>query len=131
MHKMNKQKLRNFGLTIGSIVAILFGLLFPWLFNNSSPTWPWVIAATLWIWALILPATLEPIYHGWMKVGYTLGWINTRIILGIMFYTLFFLVGLLMKAISYDPMSRKIDKSIASYRVTSRPRSREHVERPF
>jgi len=128
---MNKQELRNFGLTTGAIVAILFGLLLPWLFNRACPVWPWVVATVLWAWALMLPATLKPVYIGWMKVGHILGWINTRIILGIMFYTVFFLVGLFMKVIGNDPMSRRIDKSVTSYRVPSRPPNKHHVERPF
>ena len=129
--KLDKQELRKFGLTTGAIVAVLFGLLLPWLFNHNWPTWPWVVAVVLWVWAILLPVTLEPVYHGWMKVGHVLGWINTRIILGVMFYTVFFLVGLIMKVIGNDPMSRKIDEAAASYRVSSHPRDKNHVERPY
>jgi hypothetical protein len=128
---MSKQELRKFGLTTGAIVAVLFGLLLPWLFNHAWPTWPWIVAAILWTWAVLLPATLKPVYHGWMKVGHVLGGVNTRIILGIMFYTVFFLVGLIMKLVGNDPMSRKINKTASSYRVISRPRNKNHVERPY
>jgi len=128
---MNKKELRNFGLTTGAIVAILFGLLLPWLFNYTWPVWPWVISGVLWVWALLLPATLMPVYAGWMKVGHVLGWINTRIILGLMFYTVFFAVGLILKSLGKDPMLRKIDKSVESYRVASRVHDKDHVERPF
>lgn len=128
---MSKQELRKFGLTTGAIVAGLFGLLLPWLFNYSWPTWPWMVSGVLWVWAIVLPVTLAPVYHGWMKVGHVLGWINTRIILGLMFFTVFFLVGLIMKILGNDPMSRKIDKSATSYRVVSRKHNKNHVERPF
>ncbi len=128
---MTKQELRKFGLTTGAIVAVLFGLFLPWLFNHAWPTWPWVVGVVLWVWAMVLPATLAPVHHGWMKVGHALGWINTRIILGVMFYTVFFLVGLVMKVIGNDPMSRKIDKSVTSYRVASRLHNKDHVERPY
>jgi len=128
---LSPQELRKFGLTTGVIVALLFGLLLPWLFNHSLPIWPWAIAAILWGWAILLPAMLESVYHGWMKIGHVLGWINTRIILGVIFYTVFFLVGIIMKVIGNDPMSRKIDKTVTSYRVASRPYNKNHVERPF
>lgn len=128
---MSKQELRSFGLTTAVILAVLFGLLLPWVFNYRWPSWPWVIAAILCAWALFLPATLRPVYHGWMKIGSILGWLNTRIILGILFYTVFVIVGLIMKLIGNDPMSRKLDKSSKSYRVTSQPRKKDHVERPF
>ena len=129
--KLDKQELRKFGLTTGGIIAVLFGLLLPWLFNHAWPIWPWGLAAFLWGWALLLPATLGPVYHGWMRFGHVLGWINTRIILGLMFYTVFFLIGLIMKLIGNDPMSRKINKSLESYRVPSRAHDKNHVERPF
>ena len=129
--ELSTQELRKFGLTTGAIVAALFGLLLPWLFNHGYPYWPWILAAVLWLWALITPATLKSVYNGWMKVGHVLGWINTRIILGLMFYTVFFAVGLVLKILGKDPMSRKIDKTAESYRVTSRVHTKDHVERPF
>ena len=129
--ELSTQELRKFGLTTGAIVAALFGLLLPWLFNHGYPYWPWSLAGVLWLWALIAPATLKPVYKGWMKVGHVLGWINTRIILGLMFYTVFFAAGIILKILGKDPMSRKIDKSAESYRVASRVHTKDHVERPF
>ena len=129
--ELSTQELRKFGFTTGAIVAILFGLILPWLFNHGYPYWPWILAGVLWLWALIAPATLKPIYNGWMKVGHVLGWINTRIILGLMFYTVFFAVGLILKSLGKDPMSRRIYKSAESYRVASRVHTKDHVERPF
>ncbi|HEB85676.1 MAG TPA: sxtJ [Gammaproteobacteria bacterium] len=129
--KTSAQELRKFGLTTGAIVVVLFGLLLPWLFSRSYPYWPWVLAGILWVWALIAPATLKLVYGGWMKVGHVLGWINTRIILGLMFFTVFFAAGLILKALGKDPMSRKIDRSVESYRVASRVHTKDHVERPF
>jgi predicted anti-sigma-YlaC factor YlaD len=129
--ELNKHELRKFGLMTGVIVVILFGLFLPWVFGRSYPYWPWVIASILWVLAILAPLALKPIYIGWMKVGHVLGWINTRIILGLMFYTVFFAVGLVLKVLGKDPMSREIDKSIESYRVASRVHSKDHVERPF
>ena len=129
--ELSMQELRKFGFTTGAIVAVLFGLLLPWLFNHGYPYWPWILAGVLWLWAIIAPATLKPVYNGWMKVGHVLGWINTRIILGLMFFTVFFIAGLILKILGKDPMSRKIDKSAESYRVPSHVHNKDHVERPF
>jgi len=129
--QQSNKELRTFGLTTGVMIVLIFGLALPWLFNRHFPTWPWIVAATLVSAALILPATLRPVFKAWMTFGHWLGWINTRIILGLMFYTVFFMVGLAMKSVGKDPMARKIDKSAGSYRVQSHPRSKDHVERPF
>ena len=129
--ELSTQELRKFGFTTGAVVVVLFGLLLPWLFNHGYPYWPWILAGILWVWALIAPATLKPVYKGWMKVGHVLGWINTRIILGLTFFTVFFVAGLILKILGKDPMSRKIDKSVESYRVASRVHNKDHLERPF
>lgn len=126
-----KKELREFGLVTGAIVVALFGLLLPWLFDHAWPRWPWIIAGVLWAWALLLPASLLPVYKGWMAIGHALGWINTRIILGIMFYLMFLPVGLILRLLGKDPMARRVDKSQASYRVSHAPRKKDHVERPY
>ena len=41
-------ELRRFGLTVGGVGAVLFGLLFPWLFDTPTwPLWPWILFGTL------------------------------------------------------------------------------------
>lgn len=125
------KELREFGLVTGAIAALLFGLLLPWLLNHGLPLWPWIVAGVLWAWALLLPASLLPVYRGWMAIGHVLGWINTRIILGIMFYILFLPAGLVMRLLGNDPMARKIDKSQKTYRVTHAHPKKNHVERPY
>lgn len=127
----SKQELRNFGLITGAITVVLFGLLLPWLFERSLPLWPWVVAAVLWFWALVWPASLDRVYRGWMAIGHVLGWINTRIILGIMFYGLFLPVGMLMRLLGKDPLARSLDKTRNSYRIAHAARKKDHVERPY
>ena len=129
--QLDKKELREFGLITGAIVAVLFGLLLPWLFDQKLLLWPWIVAGVLWTWALLLPTSLLPVYRGWMAVGHVLGWINTRIILGIMFFIVFLPAGLIMRLLGKDPMARKIDKSQATYRVMHAHPKKDHVERPY
>ena len=129
--ELDKNGLRKFGLTTGAIVAALFGLLLPWLFEHSIPTWPWVVAGVLVTLALAAPTTLRPVYKVWMKVGNVLGWINTRIILAILFYLLIVPVGILMRVLGKDPMRRSINPDADTYRVPSKPPPKRHLERPF
>ena len=124
-------EMRKFGFTMGAVISILFGLLLPWLFEHDYPLWPWIAAGVFWLAAAAVPASLSPVYSAWMRIGHALGWINTRIILGLMFYTVFFLASILMKLLGKDPMSRKIDTTLDSYRVRSEERAREHLEKPF
>ena len=80
--------------------------------------------------ALIAPASLRPVYKVWMRFAGVLGWINTRIILGLVFFLMFFPFGLIMRLFN-DPMRRKLDKSIKTYRVLSTSPKRENMEKLF
>ena len=130
-NEINSKLLREFGLLMGGIFAVLFGLLLPWLLDAGFPVWPWVLAAVLWGLAIFFPMGLRAVYRGWMLVGHVLGWVNTRLILGILFYLVFMPMGLLMRLFGKDPMQRKMITDQQSYRVSSRQQEKNHMERPF
>jgi hypothetical protein len=123
--------LRQFGPLTGAIVAVLFGLLLPWLFDRGLPWWPWVIAAPLVLLALVAPRGLAPVYRGWMAFGAVLGWINTRLILGLVFYLLLLPIGLVMRLLGHDPLRRRREDRVTTYRVPSAAPPPSHFERPF
>ena len=39
--KLDKKGLRQFGFMFGGIIAGLFGIVLPWLFDFKYPYWPW------------------------------------------------------------------------------------------
>ena len=80
---------------------------------------------------LILPRVLAPLYKGWMAVGHVLGWINTRIILGILYYGLVVPMGLVMKMLGRDPMRRAWIPGMDTYRVVREPRPPSHMKNMF
>ena len=124
--------LRKFGLTTGAIVVVLFAFFFPWVFDVAKmPLWPWIFAGVLWVPALLMPATLRPVYTTWMKIGHGIGWVNTRIILGILFYVLILPMGLVMRLFGNDPMARKRDESASSYRIESISEPKDRLEKPY
>ena len=131
IEKLDAAGYRKFGLVTAAIIVGLFGLALPWLFGKTYPLWPWVLAGTLAALALIVPMALQPVYIVWMKFGGVMGWINTRLILGILFYLIFFPVGIIMRIAGKDPMHRKLEKGMNSYRVTSKAEPKDNVERPY
>ena len=78
-----------------------------------------------------MPATLRPVYTTWMKIGHGIGWVNTRIILGILFYVLILPMGLVMRLFGNDPMARKRDESASSYRIESISEPKDRLEKPY
>jgi hypothetical protein len=130
--QLDHKGLREFGLTTGAICAVLFGLLLPLIFRHwPPPLWPWITGSILAVWALLIPATLNPIYQIWMRIGIVLGWINTRILLGVVFYIMMAPMGLIKRMFGSDAMQRQLDKEASTYRIVSQVRPINSMERPF
>lgn len=127
----DRKELRNFGLITGAMTAAVFGLILPLLFSLDLPKWPWVVAGVLIAWALAAPLTLKPLYRVWMTIGQALGWVNTRIIMTIMYYLLILPVGLGRRLLGKDPMARTLSRDDATYRVTSSVPDKNHLENPY
>ena len=125
-------ELRQFGLLFGAILVLLFGLLLPFLIGYSFPLWPWVVALLVTVLALLAPTALTPFYRGWMRFGLIAGFINTRIIMFVLYYALFVPTGLVMKLFGRDALARTtVGKTTDSYRVASAVRPNDHFERPY
>ena len=127
----DKQELRKFGLVFAGMFILIFGLLLPWIWDKSSPMWPWIVAAVFIAAALLVPMALGPVYRLWMKIGHVLGWINTRIILGIMFFFIFAPVALVLRLLGKDMLRRRLDTTATSYRIASEQLPRDRMERPY
>ncbi len=130
--QLDRQGLREFGLLTGAICAGLFGFVLPLVFRHwPPPAWPWIVGVILAIWAIVLPKALNPVYQVWMRIGLVLGLINTRILLGAVFYVMMAPMGFFKRWFGSDAMQREISPSLSTYRVNTKPRSRESMERPF
>jgi hypothetical protein len=127
----DQKQLREFGLVFAAGLVVMFGLLLPWLAGRPWPLWPWVAAAVFVSLALVFPPALRPLNALWLKIGHILGWINTRIILGVVFFVIFLPAALMLRALGKDPMHRTFDASTASYRVSSKSAPNQQMERPF
>lgn len=64
---------------------------------------------------LILTNLLKPIYIIWIRFAYALNYINTRLILIIVFYLIFAPIGLVMWLLKIDLLDRKVEKDKQTY----------------
>lgn len=129
--ELDKKGLREFGLTTGIAIVVIFGLFFPWLLDIGWPRWPWIIAIPLWFLALLQPLWLRAIYRGWMRFGLLAGRIMTPLVLGIVFFVMISPMALIRRVAGKDPMQRKLEPGRESYRVNSTKSPKEKLERPF
>ena len=129
--ELDRKGLREFGLVTGGIVAVLFGLLFPWILDRPWPRWPFVIFGVLGVMGLAAPMALKPVYRGWMKFGLLMSRIMTPLIMGIVFCVTITPMALIMKLMGKDQMARKLDAKAASYRIKSEATHPKRLEKPF
>ena len=80
----NKQ-LREFGILIGILFPLFIGWLIPLFHGHSFKTWTILISLPSVLIGTLSPKTLLYPYKGWMKIGNFLGFINSHIILGLVF----------------------------------------------
>lgn len=130
---LTKTELRNFGLILSGGIIVFFGLLFPFLKEREIQltSWPWILAAVLVTISLIAPGTLKPLNRAWLFIGHVLGYINTRIILGIIYILIFTPSAFLFKLLGKDPMRRSLHPQRESYRAESAQPKPENLSRPY
>jgi hypothetical protein len=128
--KIGKSQLRSFAL----IVAAGFGVIgvLPLVIRGQSVRW-WavVIAAAMLLTGLILPQVLRPVFKVWMFVGAILGWINTRVILCLLYYGLIVPIGIARRLTGKDSMLRSFDRGVSSYRIPRDKRPASHMHHQY
>jgi Saxitoxin biosynthesis operon protein SxtJ len=124
------KQLRSFGLLVGGIFGLI--ALWPLVWRQEPPrAWALALAVALIVPALVAPRILAPAYRLWMKLAEVLAWINTRILLGVVFYGMVTPIGLVMRMLKRDPMRRQLEPLGDSYRLRCTPRAATHMLRQF
>jgi hypothetical protein len=128
-NKVDNKPLRSFGLIVGAVFAGIG--VWPLVVRFAEPRW-WslIVAAALALPALIYPRSLYWPHKGWMYVGHVLGWINTRIILGAVFYLIVTPIGVVRRLLGKDPMGTK-KVNVESYRILRKARAAAHLKRQY
>ncbi len=124
-----KRQLRDFGMLVGGVFTIIG--LWPIIRGESIRIWALGIGSILIVAGAFLPFVLTPVYRAWMWIGHVLGWINTRILLGVVFYGLVTPIGVLFRLMGKDAMRQMTEESSSTYRVMRKPRPREHMRYQF
>ena len=129
--ELDRIGLRNFSWIFAAVIAGIFGLILPWLLKQDLPWEPWVIMAVFFVWGLAAPSTVRPFYRLWMRFGFVINAIVTRIVLGAVFYVAILPIGLFFRLRGKDTWNQKWDHGLQSYRVKSSVVSPTDMEKPF
>ena len=112
---ISKKQLREFGLLIGFGFPLLIGWLIPALTGHGLSEWTLWVGFIALIIGLTSPRLLYYPYKFWMKLGLILGWVNSRIILCLVYMIVLLPISFVMRLIGYDPLRTKL-KEVKTYR---------------
>ncbi|MGZ8867559.1 MAG: SxtJ family membrane protein [Thermoanaerobaculia bacterium] len=93
---IERKQLVSFGL-IMAVAALFFG----WLYDVVLL---YGVGAAFVITALLIPRALTLLYRPWMRLAEALGWLNTRILLILIFYLVVTPIGLVMRLFKGTPI---------------------------
>ena len=114
---ISKKQLREFGLLIGFGFPTIIGWLLPSLFGLEFRQWTLFVGILGLIPGLTAPRFLHYPYKVWIALGHFLGWVNSHIILGLVFILILQPISLIMHLKGYDPLKRR-KKGEKTYKET-------------
>ena len=129
--RLSPGELRRFGLTLAVPLSLLAGWG-AWRGHALAPALLGALALVMGGVALLAAGRLAPVHTVWMRGAEALGWINTRLLLGLVYYIVMTPIGVLMRLLGRDPLDRQLADR-ASYWKNREPRSdpRGGMERQF
>ena len=124
---------RKFGIALAVITAGI-ALVSMWRGRESLVIPLFGLCALFLLVSLFFPVLLTPLYSGMMRLSRYLGWLNTRILLILIYYLVFTPVAIVFRIMGKDPLSRKFEREKATYWMKKEPRDRDtasHFEKQF
>src|SRR5688500_7923089 len=101
-------------------MAILFGLIFPWLKSEGPRYWFIFCGGSLCALGSVFRQCLGPVYRIWMKIGHVLGLVNTFILLHLVFYCIFMPMAILLRLVGWkSPVRERPEAGAITYRAAS------------
>jgi hypothetical protein len=123
--------LRKFAITM----AVVLGLLTALTWYKGSWSFPYLLLLTLAFagFGAIKPTLLKPVYIGWMTLAIIMGYFMTRIILSLVFYSVFSIGGLILKILGKDMLDQHSEPEAETYWKPYRKSqsAKQHLERQF
>ena len=121
---------REFGLLVGAVFSLL-GLW--WFYRGKFATAAYVFTITgtaLVLLGAVFPRLLVIPRKLWMKLAEALAYVSSRIILAIIFFLVLTPIGLIKRAMGWDPLERR-SGSRESFWHPYPARDRRHYERMY
>jgi len=123
---------REFGLVVGGIFVLLSAW---WLYRGKFSSVVIVtlpLGGLLVLFGLLYPRALVWPNRAWMKLAEGLSFVSTRVILAIIFFGVITPIGLIKRALGWDPLRRRATSSDSYWHPYSeRQRDSRHYEKMY
>ncbi len=129
--KSDKQELRKFGLSVGTVLLLIGIVLY--YYDKPSTFYFGVIGAALLLLGSLLPKILKPLHKAWMSLAILLGFVSTQIILSLLYFFIITPIALIAKLSGKDFLDEKIEQEKKSYWHLRKKQeyNKEFTERQF
>ena len=77
----------------------------------------WGAGAVLALGYYAVPGWRRPMFVGWMYAAHPIGFVVSHLLLGLVYFGVITPIGLLVRAMGHDPMTRRFDRSATTYWV--------------
>lgn len=123
---------REFGLIVGGVFALLgIWWLYRGKFINVAQFFV-PLGALLVLLGIIVPRVLVYPNKAWMKLAEGMSYVSTRIILAFVYFVVLTPIGLIKRAMGWDPLHRRAVRSDSYWRPYSeRQHNPRHFEKMF
>jgi len=101
---------------------LIVGLIFWNKFQLPNVAWTlWAVTLPISVVGVLKPAAVKPLLVAWMLAAFPIGWVVSHMMLAVIFYGCMTPIGLFMRLIGRDSLSRKIDRAAETYWVAREP----------
>jgi len=129
--KSDKKDLRKFGLLVGGVLVVVSAFFF-W---REKPTYPYfgIAGAVLVSLGLVFPRLLIPLQKAWMTIAVVIGWIQTRLILTLLYFAILTPTKFIVILFRKDILGERLDKGAESYwnRIEKKTGNKKDCEKSF
>lgn len=103
--KSTKKDLRSFGFIIGFILLAVGGVYF---YKEKELFVNFISVGSIFVGlGFIFPIALKPIHKIWMIFAVVIGWVMTRVILSVLFYSIITILGIFARLLRKDFLNLK------------------------
>ena len=109
------RELLFFGLLLGLFTVLVGALAYLQWDAPAAASKIWIAGGSLTVLHFVIPPLRRFFYLTWMYSAFPIGWAVSHTMLAILYYCILTPIGLIMRLMGYDPMSRRLRSEHHTY----------------